>query len=129
MSEFYNAEYLSERLAAVCQERDALKSENRELRQICEKQAAMNGRTAAMALELDQVKAERDSLLRLYKKSDQELAAMTKRHEMACEERDVVTLRMIQLEQELAKVRTAAPMEDQEWKGRVMQTFMRGADE
>ena len=56
MSEFYNAEYLSERLAAVCKERD-------ELRQIVEKQAEMNGRVVAMALELDEVKAERDALL------------------------------------------------------------------
>ena len=50
MSDFYNAEYLSERLAAVCKERD-------ELRRICEKQAEANGRMAAMALELDTVKA------------------------------------------------------------------------
>ena len=56
MSEFYNSEYLSERLAAVCKERD-------ELRQIVEKQAAMNVRAAELVLELDQVKAERDALL------------------------------------------------------------------
>ena len=56
MSEFYNSEYLSERLAAVCKERD-------ELRQIVEKQAAMNVRVTELVLELDQVKAERDALL------------------------------------------------------------------
>jgi uncharacterized coiled-coil DUF342 family protein len=55
MSEFYNAEYLSERLAAVCKERD-------ELRHIVEKQAAMNQRVTELALELDTVKAERDAL-------------------------------------------------------------------
>lgn len=36
---------------AVCQERDAL-------REICEKQAAMNARNAVLALELDDAKAE-----------------------------------------------------------------------
>lgn len=56
MSDFYNSEYLSDRLAAVCKERD-------ELRRICEKQAEANGKLAAMALELDDVKAERDALL------------------------------------------------------------------
>lgn len=63
MSNFYNPEYLQERLSAVCKERDELKKEIAELKLICEKQAAMNGRVAAMALELDQVKAERDALL------------------------------------------------------------------
>lgn len=55
MSEFYNAEYLSERLAAVCKERD-------ELRRIVEKQARLNLVNAKLALELDEVKAERDAL-------------------------------------------------------------------
>lgn len=41
--------------AAVCQERD-------DLRQIVEKQAAMNQKAAELALELDSVKAERDAL-------------------------------------------------------------------
>lgn len=56
MSEFYSCEYLSERLSAVCKERD-------ELRQIVAKQADMNRRTTELALELDSVKAERDALL------------------------------------------------------------------
>ena len=56
MSDFYNAEYLSERLAAVCKERD-------ELRKIVEKQLRMNRSAVALALELDRVKAERDALL------------------------------------------------------------------
>ena len=51
MSEFYNAEYLSERLAAVCKERD-------ELRQIVEKQVRMNRVTAQTALELDTLHGE-----------------------------------------------------------------------
>lgn len=55
MSEFYNTEHLSERLAAVCKERD-------ELRQIVVKQADMNRRATELALELDEVKAERDAL-------------------------------------------------------------------
>ena len=63
MSEFYNAEYLSERLAAVCKERDELRRERDELRKIVEKQARMNRSTVAMALELDRVTAERDALL------------------------------------------------------------------
>ena len=45
-----------EEFARVCQERD-------ELKRICEKQAETNGRVVAMALELDEVKAERDALL------------------------------------------------------------------
>lgn len=44
--------------AATAKERDELKRENAELRKICEKQAEMNGRIAAMALELDKAKAE-----------------------------------------------------------------------
>ena len=56
VNNFYNTDYLSERLAAVCKERD-------ELRQIVEKQADVNRRVTELALELDQVKAERDALL------------------------------------------------------------------
>ena len=63
MSEFYNAEYLSERLAAVCKERDDLKRDCDNLREIVEKQARLNRTVTLMALELDQVKAERDALL------------------------------------------------------------------
>ena len=63
MENFYNAEYLSERLAAVCRERDDLK-------RICEKQAELNAKVAELALELDAVTAERDALLaRLENKS------------------------------------------------------------
>ena len=56
MSDFYNVEYLSERLAAVCKERD-------ELLEIVENQAAMNKRVVELSLELDRVTAERDALL------------------------------------------------------------------
>lgn len=44
--------------AATAKERDELRRENAELREICQKQAEMNGRVAAMALELDEAKAE-----------------------------------------------------------------------
>ena len=57
MSNFCNIEYLNERLAAVCKERD-------ELKLICEKQAEMNAKVAEMALELDKARAEIDRLNR-----------------------------------------------------------------
>ena len=63
MSGFYSAEYLSERLAAVCKERDELKRDCDNLREIIDKQARLNRTVTLMALELDQVKAERDALL------------------------------------------------------------------
>lgn len=63
MSGFYSAEYLSERLAAVCKERDELKRDCNNLREIIDKQARLNRTVTLMALELDQVKAERDALL------------------------------------------------------------------
>ena len=63
MNDFYNAEYLAERLAAVCKERDELKRDCEELRKIIEKQARMNRTVTLMALELDRVRAERDALL------------------------------------------------------------------
>ena len=63
MSHLYSAEYLSERLAAVCKERDDLKRDCDNLREIVEKQARLNRTVTLMALELDQVKAERDALL------------------------------------------------------------------
>lgn len=44
--------------AATAKERDELKREVVALRELCEKQAEMNGRIAAMALELDEAKAE-----------------------------------------------------------------------
>lgn len=63
MCEFYDPKHLSERLAAVCKERDELKKTCAELRGIVEKQARLNRTVTFMALELDQVKAERDALL------------------------------------------------------------------
>ena len=63
MNNFYNSDYLSERLAAVCKERDDLKRDCDNLREIVEKQARLNRTVTLMALELDQVKAERDALL------------------------------------------------------------------
>lgn len=42
MSDFYNVEYLSERLAAVCKERDELKRERDALRETLERQARQN---------------------------------------------------------------------------------------
>lgn len=56
MNSFYNVEYLTERLTAVCKERDALL-------EIVEKQAALNKRLTELVMELDQVTAERDALL------------------------------------------------------------------
>ena len=55
MNNFYNAEYLQERLAAVTEE-------NERLKEICERQANMSRCLVDMALELDAVKAERDKL-------------------------------------------------------------------
>ena len=57
MSNFCKTEYLQERLAAVCKERD-------ELKKLVEKQARMNRSMAAMALELDNARAEIDRLSR-----------------------------------------------------------------
>jgi septal ring factor EnvC (AmiA/AmiB activator) len=48
--------------AATAKERDELRKENEQLKEICEKQAEMNGRIAAMALELDEAKAEIERL-------------------------------------------------------------------
>ena len=56
MTKFYCVEYLLERLAAICKERD-------ELCKIVEKQAAMNLRVTELVLELDQARAECDALL------------------------------------------------------------------
>ena len=63
MNNFYNNDYLSERLAAVCKERDDLKRDCDNLREIVEKQARLNRTVTLMALELDRVRAERDALL------------------------------------------------------------------
>ena len=48
--------------AKVCRERDELKIENEQLKAICEKQAAMNGKLAVMALESDDLRAEIERL-------------------------------------------------------------------
>lgn len=48
--------------AATAKERDELRKENEQLKEICQKQAEMNGKMAAMALELDTVTAQRDTL-------------------------------------------------------------------
>lgn len=53
--EFRDAEY-----ASVCKERDELKREVENLKQIVEKQARMNRTTAKMALDLDKMTEERD---------------------------------------------------------------------
>lgn len=63
MSEFYNAEYLTERLAAVCKERDELRREVVALRELCEKQGRLNLVNAKLAMDLEAVMAERDALL------------------------------------------------------------------
>ena len=62
MSEFYSYEYLSERLAAVCKERDELRREVSDLKALCEKQARLNRVCAKLSLDLDTVTAERDEL-------------------------------------------------------------------
>lgn len=56
-------ETLREAYAAVCKERDELKKDCDVLRTIIDKQARLNRTVTLMALELDQVKAERDALL------------------------------------------------------------------
>lgn len=54
---------LSDMLDALCKERDELKRDCNNLREIIDKQARLNRTVTLMALELDQVKAERDALL------------------------------------------------------------------
>ena len=53
MNDFYNCEYLSERVAALAKERDELKN-------IVEKQMRMNRSMAVMAMELDNLRGELD---------------------------------------------------------------------
>lgn len=53
-------DFLMRHLASVCEDRD-------KLRQLCEKQAQMNLKVAKLALELDSVKAERDTAVKLLK--------------------------------------------------------------
>ena len=62
MNDFYNTEYLSERVAALAKERDDARREVRRLNEICERQARLNIVNAKLAMELDQVTAERDAL-------------------------------------------------------------------
>lgn len=57
-------EDLRQALAATAKERDELRRENTALKAICEKQADMTGKVAAMALELDDAKAEINRLNR-----------------------------------------------------------------
>ena len=56
MNDFYNVEYLSERVAALAKERD-------ELRKIVEKQARLNRTAAVMAMDKDRLEAERDDII------------------------------------------------------------------
>lgn len=51
MNDFYNCEYLSERVAALAKERD-------ELKKIAEKQMRMNRSMAVMTLEMDNLRGE-----------------------------------------------------------------------
>ena len=51
MNDFYNCEYLSERVAALAKERD-------ELKKIAEKQMRMNRSMAVMAMDLDNLRGE-----------------------------------------------------------------------
>ena len=53
MNDFYNCEYLSERVAALAKERD-------ELKKIAEKQMRMNRSMAVMAMDLDNLRGELD---------------------------------------------------------------------
>lgn len=62
MNDFYNVEYLSERVAALAQERDNLRRELNEMKDLCERQARLSLVNAKLALDLDKVTAERDEL-------------------------------------------------------------------
>jgi hypothetical protein len=62
MNDFYNVEYMSERVAALAKERDELRREVRRLNEICERQARLNLVNAKLAMDLDKVTAERDAL-------------------------------------------------------------------
>ncbi len=62
MNDFYNVEYMSERVAALAKERDELRREVRRLNEICERQARLNIVNAKLAMDLDKVTAERDAL-------------------------------------------------------------------
>ncbi len=65
MNNFYNVEYLSERVAALAKERDELKREVEALKRDCDalrdvigRQLRLNRSTAVMAMELDRMRAE-----------------------------------------------------------------------
>ena len=68
MNDFYNVEYMSERVAAIAKERDYYKREVAGLKEICEKQMRMNRSAAVTAVELDRVKAELDRAVELIHK-------------------------------------------------------------
>ena len=62
MNDFYNVEYLSERVAALAQERDDLRREVNYLKDLCDRQARLNLVNAKLTMDLDKVTAERDAL-------------------------------------------------------------------
>ena len=68
MNDFYNVEYLSERVAALARERDDLRRENNYLKDLCDRQARLNMVNAKLAMDLDMVTAERDALRMLLNK-------------------------------------------------------------
>ena len=74
MNDFYNCEYLSERVAALAKERD-------ELKKIAEKQMRMNRSMAVMAMDLDNLRGELDRAeerLREWEKFRKDLLAARK---------------------------------------------------
>ena len=74
MNDFYNCEYLSQRVAALAKERD-------ELKQIVEKQSRMNRSMAVMAMNLDNLRGEltlAEERLREWEKFRQYLVAAKK---------------------------------------------------
>lgn len=86
--------------AATAKERDELKRENAELREICQKQAEMNGRVAAMALELDEAKADRDALKKQRDGVFQAFKMLTEKYEQVGAELDEANAEIQRLHQE-----------------------------
>lgn len=64
MNDFYNVEYMSERVAAIAKERDNYRRELRELKVLCDKQSRVNLVNAKLQQDLDNMTAERDALLK-----------------------------------------------------------------
>lgn len=64
MNDYYNAEYLGERVAALAKERDNYRRELRELKVLCDKQSRLNLVNAKLTQDLDNMTAERDALLK-----------------------------------------------------------------